>query len=62
MRMTFTVDVDVERVSGKFASREEIADPIREALEGANIGGVSGVGADAASEYEIVEWEVSDDN
>ena len=59
MRLTFTVEVEVERVQGKFASRDEISEQLLEAVEGADPGSVDGVGADGDSEYEVTSWEVS---
>lgn len=59
MRFTFTVDVEVERDSGKFASRDEIAEQIQEAIEGADPGTIDSVGADADSSYSVTSWEVS---
>lgn len=58
-RFTFTVEVEVERTQGKFASRDEIAETIREWLDGANDGSVDGVGADGESEYEVTSWDVT---
>lgn len=58
-KFTFTVEVEVERISGKFAARDEIEEQIREAIEGADPGSVDGVGADGDTEYEIVTFEVS---
>jgi hypothetical protein len=55
----FTVKVTVERESGKFASRDEIAEELRQAIEYADPGSVSGVGADGDSEYAVTEWEVT---
>lgn len=60
MRFNFTVFVEVERTEGKFASRDEIAEQILEALDGANPGSISGVGADGTTEYEIVDFEVTE--
>ena len=58
-RFTVTLEVEVERVEGKFASRDEIAEAIQEAL--ANVGegeSLSGLGADGNSDYEIISTEV----
>lgn len=58
---SFTVDVTVERISGKFATRSDIADAIREALEsGANDAYVSGIGDDGNSEYEVTDVTVDE--
>jgi len=59
MKFTFTVEVEVERIQGKFATRDEIEATIQEWLEGANEGSVDGVGADGESEYEVADWAVS---
>lgn len=58
MKFRFEVFVEVERVQGKFASRDEVEDTIREMLEQANEGTVDGVGADGDTEYEINDWSV----
>ena len=57
MAHTFKVELEivVERIEGKFASRDEIADAINEALASVAEGdSLSGIGADGTSEYEIV--------
>ena len=54
-RFTVTLELDVERIEGKFASRDEIAEAIQEALAGCGEGeSLSGIGADGNSEYEII--------
>lgn len=61
MAHTFKVEieVEVERIEGKFASRDEIAEAIQEALASAGEGdSLSGIGADGTSEYEIVSSTV----
>lgn len=64
-RFTVILEVEVERTEGKFASRDEIAEAIQEALSGAAEGeSLSGLGADGDSEYEItssVVVEVADE-
>ncbi len=59
MKFSFTIEVEVERDSGKFASREEISEALVEAIEGANPDVVDGVGSDSESVYNIVEWSLS---
>jgi hypothetical protein len=59
MKFTFTVEVEVQRESGKFAARDEIEEQLREEIEGANPGSVDGVGADGDTTYEVIEWSVS---
>lgn len=54
------VTATVERTQGKFAARDELVEEIQQALDDANPGSISGVGADADSEYEITDWEVGE--
>jgi uridine phosphorylase len=49
MKIQFTIEIEVERVQGKFASKDEIAEAIADMLEGANEGSIDGVGADGES-------------
>lgn len=56
MRFTFTVEVELERSQGKFATRDEMQDQIIEALEGADPGSLTG---DNEGEYDVVSWEVT---
>lgn len=56
----FKVTVTVERMSGKFASRDEIADALRDEI--GEPYRVYGVGADGMSEYEVVDFQVEDDD
>ncbi len=58
-RFTFLVEVEVERMEGKFASRDELADWLLEAIEGSDPGSFSG-GQDGTSEYETVSFEVTE--
>lgn len=51
----FTVTVEAEHMSGKFASRDDIAVELAEAIEQADPGCIS---VDEA-EYETSSWEVS---
>ena len=59
-KFTFTVNVEVTRESGKFATRDEMADQIRDALEGSDPGYLSGIGYDGDSEYTVDAWEVEE--
>lgn len=59
-RFTFTVAVELERVSGKFASRDEMADEIIAQIEGADPGYLDGLGADGDSAYETTDWTVEE--
>jgi hypothetical protein len=60
MRITLKITADVQRVRGKFVSREEIIQEMISQVESANPYTVSGIGADGESEYEIMEWEVEE--
>lgn len=57
-KFTITVEVEVERLEGKFASRDEMAEAIIEAIDGANPYDLSGLGADGDSTYDVTNWEV----
>jgi hypothetical protein len=58
MQFTATIKFQVSRTSGKFATRDEIAEYIQAELEGADFGEVDGVGADGDSVYTIDDWSV----
>ncbi len=59
MRIAFTVEMEVNRISGKFASKDDIADAIQSELEqAADAADVSSVGPDGDSEYEITDVSV----
>ena len=55
-RFTFTIEVEVERVQGLFASKDELHDQIADWLDSANEGSIQ---TDADAEYEVTSWEVS---
>ena len=57
---TFTVTVELERTEGKFAGRDEMAEAIIDALEGADPGSVDGIGADGMSSYDVTDWAVEE--
>ena len=59
-QIIFTILVDLERETGKFAQRDELVESIRETLEQADPGSVDGVGADATSVYTVVGWDVEE--
>lgn len=59
MRFKIEVEVEVERVEGKFASRDEIEEQIVEAISDADPGTIDGVGADGDSSYEVVAWDAA---
>jgi hypothetical protein len=57
MRFIYTVTVQVERSEGKFASRDDMGEQIRDCLEQADPGQLDG---ENGGIYETVEWEVVD--
>jgi hypothetical protein len=58
--LKFTVTVTLDRESGKFAPRDDMAEALISELEGADPGYVSGIGADGDSEYVVSSWEVEE--
>lgn len=58
MRIKITVEVEVERIQGKFAPKDEIEENILDAVESANPQSISAIGADGTSEYEVTDWMV----
>lgn len=56
MRFTFQVEVEVQRIQGKFSSRDDIEQQLQETLEGADPSSLEG---ENGGEYEVVAWEVS---
>lgn len=54
---SFTVSVTVERQEGKFASKDELRDQCRDALESSDPGTVEG---DNGGVYNTTEWTVED--
>jgi hypothetical protein len=56
----FLVTVELTREQGKFAARDELADALRDELEGGDPGGVYGVGADGSSDYTVDSFTVED--
>ena len=61
-RFTFTVTVELERESGKFAPRDEMSLAIAEWLENANEGSLDGIGSDGDSTYEVTDWTIEEES
>lgn len=57
MRFTYEITVEVERETGKFASRDEIGDAIQESLESADIQSFDG---ENGGQYFVTDWSVSE--
>ena len=60
MEFEFKVKVSAVRESGKFATRDEVAGQLIEAIEGADPGSVDGVGADSDTTYSVESFEVEE--
>jgi hypothetical protein len=58
MRFEIKVSVEVERLEGKFVSRDEIEEQIFEVLYSANPSSFDNLGVDSASSYEVTDWTV----
>jgi len=56
MRFTFTVNIEIEHSTGKFATRDEIEEQVTQALTDADQGEWTG---DSGGEYQTVDWEVT---
>ena len=55
MRIQIMVTVELERETGKFASKDEMAEQLIEEIEGADPGSLTG---ENEGEYNVVEWTV----
>jgi hypothetical protein len=59
MHFDFNVSLDIERITGKFVSKDEIADIIQEALDSViNDIDLQGIGDSGESEYEVTDFGV----
>lgn len=56
MRITITVEIEVTRITGKFASKDDIAEKIVDAIDAANEGTFY---SDEDAEYEVTDWVAS---
>jgi hypothetical protein len=56
MRIVVTVEVEVERTEGKFASRADLEDQVMDAIRDADPGSLTG---ENDGQYDVVSWEVS---
>ncbi len=59
-KFKLTVTVELTRTEGKFASRDEMIEALRDEIEGMDPGEIYGLGADGESTYEITSWEVDE--
>jgi hypothetical protein len=58
MRFSFTVEAEVERITGRFATRDELLEQVREAIESADPRSLTG---ENEGEYEVQEWTVTEE-
>jgi hypothetical protein len=62
MIIRYTVEVEVERESGLFVGRDEISEKLTEAInEGLDAADLSGLGANADSEYNVTNVEINEE-
>jgi hypothetical protein len=57
MVIRYIVEVELTHVSGKFASKDDLREKIREEIEGADPGSVT---SDDDAEYEVSSFSVED--
>jgi hypothetical protein len=57
-RISFTVEVELEFESGKFAPKDELVQFIFDELQDNHPSQVDGIGADGNSVYVVSNWEV----
>ena len=55
MKITLKIEAEVERTTGKFISKSDIAEELKSEVENSDPGSVS----IDDSEYEVTSWEVS---
>lgn len=55
-KFTIQVTIELERESGKFASRDEMAEALVDAIDSSDPGSLDGLGADGESTYTITDW------
>ena len=58
MFVKIVIEAELSHISGKFASREEITEAIRDEIDQGQLTEIYGVGADGESQYDVVSWEV----
>jgi hypothetical protein len=58
VKLVFKLEVEVERIRGKFSSREDLATAIVEEVDGQNPGSIT---LDNDAEYDITGWFVSEE-
>ena len=57
MKIKVVVTVELNHTTGKFASKDEMIEKIKEDLENANPGSYS---TDEDAEYEVADWSVDE--
>lgn len=59
-KFTFTLSVEVALTEGKFASREEIAQAVKNEIITAEPLSLFGFGTDRGSVYKVKRWEIEE--
>lgn len=59
-RFRIVVEVELNREQGKFASRDDLVQGLIDEIEGADPGGLYGMGDDGSSDYTVDSFEVSE--
>jgi hypothetical protein len=57
MRFTITVEIEVERIEGKFASRDDIGGQLVDAINDANPGSLT---SENDAGYEVTSWDATE--
>lgn len=57
-KFAFTLTVEVALIAGKFASRDEIAQAVKDQIVTAEPQSLYGFGTDRGSEYKVKSWEI----
>lgn len=61
-RFEFKVSVEVSRESGHFATRDEMAEQLRDEIEGSSPSYLSGLGSWGDGEYVVDDFQIEDDD
>jgi hypothetical protein len=59
MRFVFTIEIEVERTEGKFASREDLGQQLLDEFEGCGIDGLALEGENGG-QYEVTDVSVTE--
>ena len=59
-RIELKVNVELDHVTGKFATRDEMVEKLTEALEDAEPSDLDGLGEDGSTSYTVSYWEIEE--